>query len=130
MQFVLLTLACIIAYIGGLFVLVRMTPMLIGRSYDEGLFMGIAAAILIGAFLAFGAVAITFITFNGHIVVRVLDFLFLLGILVVALRLSLTSLRSSGFSGTFLISRMIVGIYCLFLGIGSLYYMVQLFVTK
>jgi hypothetical protein len=91
--------------------------------------MGIAAAALFGTFLAFGAVAITIIIFNGNTVVRVLDFLFLCGILIVSLRLAFTSVRRRGFSGTFLISRIIVGAYCLCLAIGAVYYMVQLFVA-
>ncbi len=123
-------LASFVAYIAGLFLVVRMTPRLIGRSYDEGLFMGIAAADLIGAFLAFGAVAVTFIVFNGHIAIRVLDFVFLIGILAVALGQALVSLRRRGFQGTYLVSRFIVGGYCLFLAAGAIYYMVQLFVTK
>ena len=42
------TLACLCAYIGGLIVLVRVTPLLLIRRYDDGYFMAIAAADVFG----------------------------------------------------------------------------------
>ncbi len=91
--------------------------------------MGLAAADLAGAFLAFAAVAVTYLQFNGTALVKVLDFAFLFGIFFVSLRLALASLRHRNGDRTFLVSRIIVCGYGLFLALAACYYVVQLFVT-
>src|SRR5260370_35430177 len=81
------TLACLCAYIGGLIILVRVTPLLLIRRYDDGYFMAIAAADVFGAIFVFWAVAVTFALFSGGFAFRLLDFFLFLGIGVVVLRL-------------------------------------------
>jgi len=127
MQQFLLTLACLIAYAGGLVILVKVTPRLLSLSFDEGMFMGIAAADVFGAILAFGAVGITFALFNGYIPIRVLDFLLLVGILIVGIHMSLRSFRPRSIKDTFPVSRVIAGSYCLLLFVAALYLIVWLF---
>src|SRR5947199_1837350 len=91
MSYVLWTLACLIAYVCGLIILVKVTPLLLSRSYDDGLFMAIAAGDVFGGLFVFGAVTLTFALFNGTFAVRVLDCLLLLGIIIVCARLSYAS---------------------------------------
>ena len=129
MQQFLLTLACLIAYVGGLVILIKVTPRLLFLSFDEGMFMGIAAADVIGAILVFGAVGVTFALFNGNIPIRVLDFLLLVGILIVGIRLSLRSFRARNMKGLFPVSRVIAGSYCFLLFVAALYLIGWLFVA-
>ncbi len=130
MPFALWTLLCLIAYIGGLIILLRITPLLLARSYDEGLFMGIAAADVFGGMLAFGGVAFTFGIFSGNFGSRVLDFLLLIGILVVGGRMSVRSFRSRYYSGTYRSSCLIAGSYGAFLALAALFYIVMVFVPS
>jgi hypothetical protein len=130
MSFTLWTLLCLIAYIGGLVILVWVTPHLLTRSYDEGLFMGIAVADIFGGMLAFGAVAITFGIFSGNFGSKVLDFVLLIGILIVGGRMSLRSFRSRSFSGTYLTSCIVAGSYGAFLTLAALFYIVILLVPS
>ncbi len=130
MQQFLLTLACLIAYVGGLVILIKITPRLLFLSFDEGLFLGIAAADVFGAILTFGAVGVTFALFNGNIPIRVLDFLLLVGILIVGIRMSLRSFRSPNIKGTFPVSRVIAGSYCFLLFVTALYLIGWLFVAR
>src|SRR5947209_20594357 len=88
MAYVLWMLASFVAYAGGLAILLRVTPMLLSRAYDEGLFMAIAAGDILGGIFAFGAVAITFGLFAGNLGIRDLVFFLLLGILSVYAYLS------------------------------------------
>src|SRR5438874_2270444 len=69
----------------------KVTPRLFLHRYDEGYFMAIAAADIVGGMFVFGAVAVTFALFSGTFAVRLLDFFLLLGILIVALRMSYRS---------------------------------------
>lgn len=130
MPFALWTLLCLIAYIGGIVILVWVTPHLLARSYDEGLFMGIAAADVFGGMLAFGAVAITFGIFSGNFGSRVLDFLLLIGILFAGGLMSMRSFRSRYYSGTNLLSCIIAGSYGVFLALAALFYIVMLFMPS
>ena len=127
MQQFLLTLICLIAYAGGLVILVKVTPRLLFLSFDEGMFMSIAAADVFGAILAFGAVGVTFALFNASLPIRGLDFLLLVGILIVGIRMSLRSFRPRNSKGTFPLSRVIAGSYCLLLSAAALYLIVWLF---
>ncbi len=128
MPFALWTLLCLVAYIGGLVLLLRVTPYLLLRSYDEGLFLVVAVADVIGGMLAFGGVVIIYGIFGGNFGSRVLDFLLLIGILVVGGRVSLGSFRPRYYSGTYLASRIIAGSYGLFLALAALFYIVMLFI--
>ena len=69
MQPVVWTVIGLIAYIGGLAIILTMTPRLLKLRFDEGLFMGIAAADVFGGLLAFAPVGLTFALFNGASVV-------------------------------------------------------------
>lgn len=126
MPYVLWTFASLIAYIVGLVILIRVTPMLLSRTYDESLFMLIAAGAIFGGFFAFGAVALTFGLFSGNMDIRVLDFFLLLGILVVCARLSYTSFRRYKARANS-ISRIAAGTYCFLLALASFYYIILLF---
>ncbi len=126
MPYFLWTCVCLIAYVGGLIILTRVTPLLLTRSYDEGLFMAIAAGNIVGGLFVFGAVTVTFGLFNGNIGIRVLDFFLLVGIIIVAARLSLGSFWARK-TKTITSSRVAAGTYCLALVLVSLYFIILLF---
>jgi len=132
MLFVLGTLASLIAYIGGLFIVIKVTPLLLFRQYDEGLFMGIAAADIVGGILAFAAVMVTFALFNGtqNVITRVFDTVLLVGIFLIAVRMSLHSFRPRIAAGTFLVSRILAGSFCLLLTLAATYAIVLLFLPS
>jgi hypothetical protein len=120
----------LVAYIGGLVTIWQVTPRLLGRSYDEGMFMAIAALDIVGALLAFGAVVVTLFLFNGAIGIKILDFILLVGILLLGLRMALFSLRPRLLTNTVRISRIIACIYCLCLALAALYYIIQMFIPS
>src|SRR6266568_7485844 len=126
MQNVLWTFLSLVAYIVGLVVIVKLTPRLLVHTFDEGAFMGIAAAAIVGALVAFGAVVVTFA--NGNLLVRVLSFLLLLGILIVGIQLSLKSFRPRMPANTVTASRFMAGGFAVFLIVAALSLMVRLFV--
>lgn len=132
MMFFLGTLVCLLAYAGGLIIVTKVTPQLFIRSYDEGLFMGIAAADVIGGILAFGAVAFIYGLLNGavNLGTRVFDFLLLVGIFIIAARMSFRSFGARNKAGTFLASRIIAGVYSLLLAAAAVYAIVLLFVPN
>src|SRR5260370_9299003 len=115
MQPVVWTVIGLIAYIGGLAIILTMTPRLLKLRFDEGLFMGIAAADVFGGLLAFAPVGLTFALFNGAFGIRVLDFLLLGGIFVVALRIALRSFRPRYMAGPFQTTPMLARASGLFL---------------
>ena len=126
MQPVVWTVIGLIAYSCGLAIMLTMTPRLLKLRFDEGLFMGIAAADVFGGLLAFAPVGITFALFNGAFGIRVLDFLLLVGIVVVALRIAVRSFRPRYMAGTFQTTRVLAGSYGLLLLAAALYSMVLL----
>jgi len=126
MSYVLWTLACLIGYTAGLIILVKVTPLLLSRSYDEGLFMAMAARDVFGALFAFGAVALTFALFSGSLGIRILDFFLLVGIIIASARLSYRSFYSRGAKAN-KASRIIAGTYCFLLALAAFYYLVLLF---
>lgn len=128
MQYVLWVIVSLIGYVAGVYILLRVTPMLLHRQYDEGFFMGIAALDIVGALLAFGGVIIPLLLFSGSLGIRIFAVIFLLGILFVAVRLAMRSLRPRITTNTFLISRIIAGTFSIFLALASLYYLVQVFI--
>jgi len=127
MQPVIWMLIGLVAYVCGLILVIAMTPRLLNLRYDEGLFMVIAVAVVLGGILAFAPLAITFALFNGSFGVKILDFLLLAGIFVVGLRMSLRSFRPRYGSGTFQVSRILAGSYCLLLLAASTYCIIVLF---
>lgn len=106
--------------------IIKVTPRLLALSFDEGMFMGIAAADILGALLAFGGIVVTYALFNGSFAVKFFNFFLLIGILIVATRLSLFCFRGAAV-GTFRASRVIAGCYGLFLAAAAVFYIVQLF---
>ncbi len=130
MQRVLLTLIVLVAYICGLVIIVAVTPRLWRLKFDEGLFIGIAAADVLGGILAFAPIGITFALFNGAFGIKVLDFLLLVGIFIAGLRTSLRSFRPRYKGGTFQLSRILVGSYSLLLVAAAVYSIVLLFVSS
>jgi len=129
MQYVLGTLIGLVVYILGLAIIVAVTPRLWRLRFDEGLFMGIAAADVLGGILAFAPIGITFALFNGTFSIKVLDFLLLVGIFIVGLQMSLRSFRPHYNGGTFQLSRILVGCYSLLLVAAAMYSIVLLFVS-
>lgn len=89
----LLTLLCLVSYGGGLFLLRKVTPMLLRSRFDDLFFMGMAAAVIIGSLLAFAPIGILFAYFNNVLSVRIFDVILLLGIAVVAIRTSYRCFR-------------------------------------
>ena len=130
MQYALWTLASLIAYAGGLLIIMRVTPLLLPRSFDELRFTGIAVIDIIGAILAFGAVVVTYSLFSGNFAVKVLDFLLLAGIVFVAGRTSFTCFQAGADAKTALVSRITATGYGLFLMLAALYYIAQLFTSR
>ncbi|MBV9617533.1 MAG: hypothetical protein JO011_20710 [Ktedonobacteraceae bacterium] len=128
MQSFLWVLISIVAYVGGLIIFARVTPRLLSHSFDEVFFMGGAALDILGALLAFGAIVLTFAMFNGAFPVRVLNFLLLVGILIVTLRTAVYCIRPR--VGTTAVSRALTGGYGFFLAAASAFYIVQLFISR
>ena len=126
MLYVLWMLASLVAYVGGLVILLKVTPMLLSRAYDDGLFMAIAAGDILGGIFTFGAIAITFGLFSGSLGIRALDFFLLLGIFAVCAHLSYRIFKRYS-AKINRISRIIAGVYCLLLALAALYYIVLLF---
>ncbi len=118
---VLLMLASVIAYICGLIIITKATPYLLSHALDEGIFMGVAAADVLAGLLIFGAVVLPLALFsNGTAAVfaRFFAFVLLVGIFIVAVRMSLRSFRAR--IGTVRLSRILAGSYCLLLAIAAL----------
>ncbi len=128
MQPFLWTLTCLIAYVGGLVIITKMTPRLLSSAYYEGLFMGIAAVDIIGGILAYGAMVITFYLFNGAFAVRVLDFLLLVGIFFVGARMARRSLRAR--ASRYRSSRIAAGAYCGLLALAAILSIIFLFTAS
>ena len=129
MQPLVWTLIGLIAYVCGVVMLVTMTQRLWKFRYDEWMFMGYAAAVVSGGILVFVPLGITFALFNGSFGVKVFDFLLLVGIFVVGLRMSLYSFRPRYAGGTFQVSRILAGSYCLLLLAASMYCIILLFLA-
>jgi hypothetical protein len=104
--------------------------MLLPRSFDEPWFMGIAVIDIIGAILAFGAVVITYGLFSGNFAVKVLDFLLLVGILIVAARTSFACLRLRNGTIVLQTSRILAVSYSLLLAAAACYSIVELFIIR
>lgn len=89
----LLTVVCLASYGGGMFLLHKVTPMLLRSKFDDVFFMGLAAAVIIGSLLAFAPIGVLFAYFNSTLSVRIFDVILLLGIAVVALRIAYRCFR-------------------------------------
>ncbi len=130
MQYALWTVLCLIAYGAGLTLLVRVTPRLATHAFEDSLFMGFAALDILGALLAFGAFIVTYGLFSGNIPIKIVDFLMLAGIIIVAIRFSLASLRSRVLPDkTIQVSRIMAGSYGVLLILAALYCIFVLFTS-
>jgi hypothetical protein len=121
------TVFSLIAYVCGLVIILNVTPRLCKLAFDEGLFMVIAAADVFGAIFAFGAVEVTFAAFNGTLAIRVLDFFLLVGLFIVGLRVTLSSLRPRSTWETVRLSRILAGSFGIFLLLAAFFSLVFLF---
>lgn len=126
MSYTLWTFLCLAAYIGGIVLLFFVTPRILRYSYDQPAFTGYATLEIIGGLCVFGAVTITYGLFSGSFAIKLLDFLLLIGILIVGILLSSRSFRSRR-SDTVRATRVIVGIYFFLLILAVLYYLALLF---
>ena len=124
---VLLTFLSLIAYICGLVMLVKITPRLLRRKFDDGYFMGIAAADIFGGLLIFAPVGIIFALFNGSYAVRIIDVILLLVIGIVALRTAMRSFRPTYPAGVFRVSSILASSYCLLLVGAAIYIIIFMF---
>lgn len=123
----LLTVVCLASYGGGLFLLHKVTPMLLKSRFDDVFFMGMAAAVVIGSLLAFAPIGVLFAYFNNTLTVRIFDVILLLGIAVVALRIALRCFRPSHSLEVVRLSGILAGsYYVLVLGL-TLYALILMF---
>jgi hypothetical protein len=125
MQPFLWTLMSLVAYIVGLILIVRITPKILFHTYDELWFMGFAALDILGALLVFGGIVVLLAAFNG-IGIKSLDFVLLIVVIIITSRLALSCFRNYR-QGVQQVSRYAAGVFCVFLALASLYYIVQLF---
>jgi hypothetical protein len=124
---VVVTILSLISYIGGLVVLLRVTPLLLKRRFDEGIFMGFAAAVIIGGLLVFAPVDVIFGEFNGALTVRIFDTMLLVIIGIVSLRIAYRSLRPHYMRDVIRISGVLVGSFYLLLLVLAGYAIVFIF---
>lgn len=120
------TLASLVAYIVGLILVVRVTPKLLFRSYDEAWFMVFAVLDILGAFLIFGSILISLGVLNGNIGIRSLDFILLVVVFLIAIRMAFFCFRNDQRDVQF-VSRYGAGVFCLFLSLAAIYDIVALF---
>jgi hypothetical protein len=125
MQLLLETLA-LVAYIVGLVLIVRATPRLLFRSYDEVWFMVFATLDIFGALLVFGGILISLAAVNGNVGMKALDFFLLVVVMLITGYMAVSCFRHYS-RGVQQISRYAAGGFCLFLLLAALYYIVQLF---
>jgi hypothetical protein len=126
MQAFLVTLAGLVAYIVGLVLIVKTTPRLLFRSYDEAWFMVFAVLDIFGAFLIFGGILISLAVVNGNVGMKALDFLLLVVVMLITGYMAVSCFRRYG-RDVQQISRYAASSFCLFLLLAALYYIVQLF---
>lgn len=128
----LITLGCLVAYIGGLFMLIKIMPSLIKRAFDDALFIGVAAVAIFGAMLVFGAIGVTFALFNGETGVRIADALLLLILGFITLRTSINAFRPryNSYQSANRTSRIMVGSFFLLLTVTASVVLVLLFLPS
>lgn len=129
----LISLGCLVAFVAGIFLLVRIMPRLIKRAVDDALFIGVAAVAIFGAMLAFGSIGVTFAIFSGGIGVRIADAVLLVVLGIATLRTALGAFRPrytsyNNYQNDHRITRLIVGSFFLLLSGATLALLVLLFV--
>ena len=109
----LLTILSLISYGGGLAVLLKVTPMLLRRNFDDVYFMGLAATVIIGSLLVFAPIGVMFAFFNSTVAIRIFDTILLLGIAIVVARISYRSFRPGYKMDVIRLSGILAGSYYL-----------------
>src|SRR5579859_7740185 len=113
MQAFLWLLVCLVAYIVGLVIIVRITRRLLFCSYDDVKFMAFAVLDILGAFLVFGSIVISLGIFDGNVGIRSLDFILLVVVILITASVAFSCFRN-GRQGVQFISRYGASIFCLF----------------
>jgi hypothetical protein len=128
MSGLLITVLCLVSYGGGLFLLHKVTPMLLKSRFDDVFFMGLAAAVIIGSLLAFAPIAILFGYFNNTLTVRIFDVLLLLGIAIIALRTAYRCFRPVYSTQVVRLSGILAGSFYILVLVLAAYALVLMFV--
>ena len=125
MQF-LGSLACLVAFIAGLLLIVQVTPKVLFRAYDDLWFMAFAALDLLGGMLLFGGIIISLFLLNDNIGIKALDFILLVVVFLVTGRLAFFCFGNQS-RGVHRLSRYAAGSFCVFLSLAALYCIVAIF---
>ena len=124
----LLVVLCLAAYVGGLVVLRNVTPLLLKRRFDDVLFMGLAAVLILGSLLLFAPIGVMFAFFNSTTSVRIVDTILLLVMVIVVTRITFRCFRPSYKMEVVRLSGILTGsYYLLVLGL-AIYVIVLMFV--
>jgi hypothetical protein len=126
MQPWLWTLVGFVAYIMGVILIVKVTPRLPFCAYDDIRFMALAVLDIIGALLVFGGIVIQIAEFNEWIVIKIFNLILLVFLVFLAGRMAVRSFRSTR-QKTYALSRYAAGIFCVFLLLSAIFYIVQMF---
>ncbi len=120
------TLLSLVAYIVGLVLILKATPRLLFRSYDEIRFMVLAVLAILGAFLTFGGIVVSLAVWDGNIGIKAVDFILLVLVILITGRMAVSCFRNTKQDVQF-VSRYAAGVFCLFLSLSAVYYIVALF---
>ncbi len=124
----LLVVLCLAAYGGGLVVLRNVTPLLLKRKFDDVLFMGLAAVLILGSLLAFAPIGVMLAFFNSTTSVRIGDTMLLLVMVIVVTRITFRCFRPGYKMEVVRLSGILAGsYYLLVLGL-AIYAIVLMFV--
>jgi uncharacterized membrane-anchored protein len=119
------------AYSAGNFLLLRYTPQILKRRFDEWRFTLLAAIDILGGLLVFAPIGIMFAFFNAAPGIRILDIILLAVVAGISLRLAYRSffpwrhpnpLRSTG---AIRLSGILAGCYCVLLVAAALYALIM-----
>jgi hypothetical protein len=126
MQPWLWALAGFAAYIMGVILVVKVTPRLPFCAYDDIRFMVLAVLDIIGALLIFGGIVVQIAAFNGWIVIKIFNLILLVFLVFLTGRLAVRSFRDTR-QKTYVLSRYAAGVFCIFLLLSAIFYIVQMF---
>ena len=124
----LLVVLCLAAYGGGLVVLRNVTPLLLKRRFDDVLFMGLAAVLILGSLLLFAPIGVMFAFFNSTTSVRVVDTILLLVMVIVVMRITFRCFRPGYKMEVVRLSGILAGSYYLLVMGLAIYAIVLMFV--
>ena len=124
----LLVVLCLAAYGGGLVVLRNVTPLLLKRKFDDVLFMGLAAVLILGSLLAFAPIGVMLAFFNSTTSVRIGDTILLLVMVIVVTRITFRCFRPGYKMEVVRLSGILAGSYYLLVMGLAIYAIVLMFV--